>query len=62
MQTTKNLRPDTGKADVVEAGIILSSAFGARRAAVFMSERGISDSVIARVLREPEHRRRTVHT
>ena len=61
MQTTKNLRPDTGKADVVEAGIILSSAFGVRRAAVFLAEHGISDSVIARVLREPEHRRRTIH-
>jgi hypothetical protein len=62
MRLKKNLRPDAGKADIVEAGIILSAAFGARRAAAFLSERGISDSVIARVLREPGRRRRSVHT
>lgn len=45
------------QSEIVAAAIMLSEAFGARRAAAFMVRHGIADRTIVRVLREPAQRR-----
>jgi hypothetical protein len=52
-----NRQPHATQSEIVEAGILLAEAFGARRGAAFLVSRGISDRTIVRVLREPAQRR-----
>jgi SOS response regulatory protein OraA/RecX len=42
---------------VVEAGIERADQLGPERAAEYLSHRGVAESVIKRVISEPEHRR-----
>ncbi|MHA4866533.1 hypothetical protein ACXZ1M_02375 [Duganella sp. PWIR1] len=57
MSTTHTFRPDYQSSDVVEAGIERADRLGPESAAEYMSHRGVLESVIKRVVSEPEHRR-----
>jgi len=57
MSTTQTFRPDHQSSEVVEAGIERADRLGPDSAAEYMSQRGVQESVIKRVILEPEHRR-----
>jgi hypothetical protein len=50
-------RPPDRREQIIEVGIFLALAFGARRGALFLAARGVSDRTIVRVLCEPAQRR-----
>jgi len=57
MSTTHTFRPDYISSEVVETGIDLANRVGPESAANYLSQRGVLESVIHRVIAEPEHRR-----
>ncbi|MRW93568.1 hypothetical protein GJ699_26605 [Duganella sp. FT80W] len=57
MSTKQTFRPDYQSSEVVEAGIELANKVGPESAAEYLSHRGVLESVIKRVISEPEHRR-----
>ncbi|MYM66731.1 hypothetical protein GTP45_07805 [Pseudoduganella sp. FT55W] len=57
MSTTQTFRPDHQSSEVVEAGIERADRVGPEIAAAYLSHRGVLESVIKRVVSEPEHRR-----
>ena len=57
MSTMHSFRPDYAGAEVVEAGIEVADKKGSDSAAAYLSQRGVPEPVIQRVLSEPEHRR-----
>ncbi len=57
MSTTHTFRPDYVGAEVVEAGIEVADRKGPDSATAYLSQRGVADTVIQRVVAEPEHRR-----
>ena len=57
MSTTQTFRPDHQSSEVVEAGIEWADRVGPESAAEYLSHRGVLESVIKRVVSEPEHRR-----
>jgi hypothetical protein len=57
MSTTHTFRPDYAGAEVVEAGIEVADRKGADSAATYLSQRGVTEEVIQRVVTEPGHRR-----
>ncbi len=59
MSTKQTFRPDYQSSEVVEAGIERANRLGPESAAEYLSHRGVLESVIKRVVSEPEHRRNT---
>ena len=57
MSTTHTFRPDYLSSEVVETGIALADRVGPASAASYLSQRGVLEEVITRVISEPEHRR-----
>jgi hypothetical protein len=57
MSTKQTFRPDYQSSEVVEAGIQRADRLGPLDAAAYLSHRGVLESVIKRVISEPEHRR-----
>jgi len=57
MSTTHTFRPDYVGAEVVEAGIEVADRKGADSAAAYLSQRGVTEDVIQRVVSEPGQRR-----
>ncbi|NYE59494.1 hypothetical protein FHW58_000646 [Duganella sp. 1224] len=57
MSTKQTFRPDYHSSEVVEAGIERADRLGPESAAEYLSHRGVLESVIKRVISEPEHRR-----
>ncbi|MFS2003371.1 hypothetical protein ACEN9F_07020 [Duganella sp. CT11-25] len=57
MSTTHTFRPDYISSEVVEEGIARADRLGAASAATYLSQRGVPEGVIQRVVSEPEHRR-----
>jgi hypothetical protein len=57
MSTTQTFRPDYISSEVVEEGISRADRLGPASAASYLSQRGVLDQVIHRVIAEPEHRR-----
>lgn len=57
MSSTHTFRPDYISSEVVEEGISRADRLGAASAATYLSQRGVSEGVIQRVVSEPEHRR-----
>jgi hypothetical protein len=57
MSTKQTFRPDYQASEVVEAGIELADQVGPESAVEYLSHRGVLESVIRRVISEPEHRR-----
>ncbi len=57
MSTIQTFRPDYQSSEVVEAGIELADQVSPESAVEYLSHRGVLESVIKRVISEPEHRR-----
>lgn len=57
MSTKQTFRPDYQSSAVVEAGIERADRLGPQSGAEYLSQRGVLENVIQRVIAEPEHRR-----
>ncbi|TFW13665.1 hypothetical protein [Duganella callida] len=54
----RRTRPDRARAIAVNAGIVMMEQRGREAAAAFLADNGVPLPVIARVLNEPDKRRR----
>lgn len=57
MSSSHTFRPDLVSSEIVKTGIELADREGPDSAAAYLSERGVLEPVINRVISEPAHRR-----